>query len=126
MYNKDKIEINCEKDIPVLYNERVIEKHHSVYRNVGVISNGDYKIMLNDLGMGYSEYEGNLIYQYKLTNDVKQGIFFYIKNIRTKEIFNPYKNAKVIFSPDKISTLEIVNSLQLYQLSPPGNPGTVV
>ena len=99
---KEKID-NIKVQNDLAYNERVIEKHHSMYRNIGVISNGDYKIMLNDLGMGYSDYEGNLIYQYKLTNDVKQGIFFYIKNIRTKEIFNPYENAKVIFSPDKIS-----------------------
>ena len=95
------------------YNERIIEKHHPVYRNLGLISNEDYRVIADDLGNSCSEYKGNLIYQYKETNECKQGILFYIKSIKTKEIINPYENAKVIFAPDKVSFAKSEGKLKL-------------
>ncbi len=109
---KEKIE-NEKRLMDPGYCERVIEKHHPVFRNLWVISNDEYKIVLDDLGKGYSEYKGNLIYKFKPTSDINRGVMFYIKNVKTNEILKPYEESKVIFSPDKISYIKTDGKLKI-------------
>ena len=109
---KEKIN-NVKINLDSSYNERIIEKHHPIYRNLGIISNEDYKIIADDLGNSSSEYKGNLIYQFKETKEGKQGVLFYIKNIKNKELINPYEASKVVFAPDKISFTKVEGKLKL-------------
>ena len=74
-----------------------------------VISNENYTIAINQKGEGFSKYQDLYINRFKKTKDISQGIFFYIKNIKTKEILttnysqNDLENKKyeLSFSPDK-------------------------
>ncbi len=72
-----------------------------------VISDDDYVIAMNQKGEGFSKYKDIYINRYKKTNDYPQGIFFAIKNIRTKNIWSSLKqnqenNYKISFMPDKV------------------------
>ena len=48
-----------------------------------VISNGTYTVCTKDNGEGFSKYNNILINRFKETADYKQGILFFIKNVRT-------------------------------------------
>ena len=57
--------------------------------------------MINDFGEGVSTYKDQIINDYKVTSELKNGIFFYIRNTKTKKIMQLEKCDKVIFAPDK-------------------------
>ena len=84
------------------YAERTILKENPYIRDVHVISNENYKITIDEFGEGKSEYNGILINNYKETNEIKQGIFFYIKNIKNKRIIRAAEKSSVTFAPDKV------------------------
>ena len=77
-----------------------------------VISNENYTIAMSQKGEGFSKYKDIYINRFKQTEDYNQGIFFYIKNIKTKDIIttnyseNDLKNTsyEISFSPDKNET----------------------
>ena len=77
-----------------------------------VISNEDYTVAINQKGEGFSKYKDIYINRFKKTADYSQGIFFYIKNIKTKDIIttnysqNNLNKSKyeISFSPDKNET----------------------
>ena len=83
------------------YIEKVIEAPNPNYKSINVIANEDYKILINDFGEGVSEYKGKMINNYKETSELKNGIFFYIKNTLTKKIIKLEDCDKVIFAPDR-------------------------
>ena len=73
-----------------------------------VISSQNYVIAMNQKGEGVSKYKDIYINRFKQTEDYTQGIFFVIKNIRTKRlwssnyVFNDKKeNYQISFMPDK-------------------------
>ena len=74
-----------------------------------VISNEDYVIAMNQKGAGVSKYKDKYINRFKPTDDYPQGIFFAIKNIKTKEIWSSYyphndnkaSKYQISFMPDK-------------------------
>ena len=84
------------------YIERVIENPDKMHKNMGVIANENYQILINDLGEGVSEYKHKMINNYKETSELKQGIFFYVRNTKTKKITSLENCEKVIFAPDKV------------------------
>ena len=65
-------------------------------------------------GQGYSKFGNLLINRYKETADYEQGIFFYIKNLTTKQIWSsvPVEKGKVIFAPDVTKYLRIEGSIE--------------
>jgi len=75
-----------------------------------VISNENYVVAQNQKGQGVSKYKDIYINRFKPTDDYPQGIFFTVKNIKTKQIwssnynFNEKKenNYQISFMPDKI------------------------
>ena len=82
-----------------------------------VISNENYTVAINQKGVGFSKFNNIYINRFKPTEEVAQGIFFYIKNIKTKEILttnytqnnvdlpNDSPNSyEISFSPDKTET----------------------
>ncbi len=83
------------------YVERVIEHPNQRFKNINVIANSNYKITINDFGEGVSEYKNKMINHYKETSELKNGIFIYIRNTKTKKIIQLEKSDKVIFAPDK-------------------------
>lgn len=83
------------------YSERIIENPNRKNRNLNVISNEKYKIIIDDIGNSYSEFENVMVNNFKETSELKQGIEFCIKNARTKKIMEMRGENKVIFSPDK-------------------------
>lgn len=64
---------------------------------------------MNEKGEGVSKYEDIYINRFKATDDYGQGIFFIIKNIKTKEIWSSNyafnqkkeKNYQISFMPDR-------------------------
>lgn len=84
--------------------------------NGNVISNEDYTVAVNQKGEGFSKYKDIYINRFKPTSDYSQGIFFYVKNIKTKNIIttNYSQNDldktsyEISFSPDK-SEIKIRN-----------------
>lgn len=77
-----------------------------------VIASEDYLIAMNQKGEGVSIYKNKYINRFKSTDDYPQGIFFNIKNIKTKKIWssNYRENNKyqISFMPDKIEQ-EMIN-----------------
>ena len=74
------------------------------------ISNENYVVAMNQKGQGVSKYKDIYINRFKTTNDYPQGIFFAIKNIKTKNIwssnysFNENKETQyqISFMPDRM------------------------
>ncbi len=83
------------------YIERVIDEPEKLDLKYNVISNSDYKIVVDDFGEGYSQYKDIFINRYKPNYEIKQGIFFYVKNLKTKKIIEIGKQSKVSFTGDK-------------------------
>ncbi|MCI9063953.1 MAG: hypothetical protein HFJ17_05065 [Clostridia bacterium] len=106
-----------EKEIPEKlkyqdYENYVETSYNKIDENLirgNVISNEDYTIAINQKGQGLSKYKDIYINRFKNTNEYDQGIFFYVKNIKTKKIWgNNLQNAIVTFMPDqdKIEQIE--------------------
>ncbi len=104
---KEKVEKLKYKD----YQGYVCTTHDKIDENYitgNVISNEDYVIAINQKGEGFSKYKDIYINRFKETNDYAQGIFFIIKNIKTKKIWsssyskNKKTNYKISFMPDKV------------------------
>ena len=84
---------------------------------LNVISNEDYLVCLNKNGTGFSKYKNILINRYKRTNEYNEGIFFYFKNIKNKNIWsNIYdenlQEYKTIFTADMNQTIVINNNIK--------------
>lgn len=75
-----------------------------------VISNENYIVAQDQKGRGFSKYKDTYINRFKPTDDYSQGIFFAIKNIKTKQIWSSNyslndkkeNNYQISFMPDKI------------------------
>ena len=105
---KEKIKKIRYKDYET-YAVRTFNKINEDLNRLNVISNGEYTIVFDQKGNGYSKYKDILINRFKETSDVPQGIFFYLKNVNTNRIWTAnhmnflpkpdYYN--VSFMPDK-------------------------
>ena len=73
------------------YLEREIVKPNLKIPQINVISSNEYTVVMNAKGEGYSKYKDILINRYKKTNDIEQGIFFYIKDVKTNRIWTANK-----------------------------------
>ena len=102
------------------YVETTITKIDETLRKCNVISNEKYMICINDKGEGFSKYKDILVNKYKETKDIQQGIFFYIKNVRTNKMWKSnfdYKDAKtskyeVLFAEDKAKFIKTVDDIE--------------
>lgn len=101
------------------YTERVYTEVNNHMVNSNVISNEDYTVCVNDRGEGYSEYKNIIINKYKETDDYSQGIMFYLKNIKTQEIWTPTKmnnqtgpeKYEIHFMPDSCKYIGIKDNI---------------
>ncbi len=69
------------------YTQKEITKPITRLPQVNVLSNENYTIMTDSRGLGYSKYGDILINRYKKTEDIEQGIFFFLKNVKTNRIW---------------------------------------
>lgn len=105
---KEKIEKIKNVDYEA-YCQREYTKINQKLNPINVISSSNYTIVLDQKGKGYSMYKDILVNRFKETDEEEQGIFFYLKNIKTKRIWscaqqNYLANADkytVCFSPDR-------------------------
>ena len=111
---KEKVEKN-KTNVDSGYVEYEV-KENNLIRNINVISNEKYKITLDNSLRSVSEYDGKMINNYKETSEIKQGIFFYIKNVKNKKIIKTEENCKVIFAPDKAKFSKIENNLKIEEI----------
>ena len=93
------------------YVEREIENSDALHKKVNIIANENYKIFIDNFGNGYSEYKNKLVTEYKSTELLKQGIFFYLKS--DKRIIELEKDTKVIFAPDKVQYIKTEGNLKI-------------
>lgn len=104
---KEKIEKIHFDDYEV-YSQREYTKIDKILNKTNVISNDSYTVFMDERGRGYSKFKNILINKFKEDVGYSQGIFFYLKNIKTKRIWStanlPFLNKpdkyKIIFSPD--------------------------
>ncbi len=68
-----------------------------------VLSNGSYTVAINQKLQGFSKYEDIYINRFKVTDDYNQGIFMYIKDIDSKNIYTIGEDGtSVSFMPDQV------------------------
>lgn len=84
------------------YVRRTLLDKNALMPDVHVLSNEKYQITINEKGEGKSEYNGIMVNNYKETSNLRQGIFFYIKNIKNRKIIKPEENANVVFAPEQV------------------------
>ena len=112
---KEKIEKLKYKD----YEEHTKKTYKKIDERIitgNVISNENYVVAVNQKGQGFSKYKDIYINRHKKTDDYAQGIFFNIKNIKTKNIWssnyshnqNKENQYQISFTPDK-TMQEIIN-----------------
>lgn len=82
------------------YGGRIYTKIEENKINVNVIANDNYTICMDQNGKGFSKYKNILVNRFKQTADYEQGIFFYIKNIKSKRIWS-LARLKFLNKPDK-------------------------
>ena len=82
------------------YSESAILNPMKTDLKYNVISNENYKIVINSLGEEYSEFKNCLINRYREASELKQGINLYIKNVKTNKIINCVPN-QTVFSQDR-------------------------
>ena len=98
------------------YIERVIKNKSKIYKEYNVLSNEKYQVIFDSLGNSSSKYEEKIVNNYKNTCELNQGIFYYIKNQKSKKIIDTKQDSEVVFSPDKVRFLKRENNLKLEEI----------
>ena len=105
---KEKIEKVKNIDYET-YSVREYDKPFDKLRNINVISNEQYSVIIDQKGNGHSKYKDIVINRFKKTDEEQQGIMFFLKNIKTKRIWTsgqmnylaPADKYTAYFSPDR-------------------------
>ncbi len=74
------------------YAQRIYTKINPSVQNINVIANDEYSIIMNDKGEGYSKYKDIVVNRFKETSEDHQGIFFFIKNIKSNKVWSTFYN----------------------------------
>ncbi len=86
------------------YCQREYNKINEKTNPINVIANDNYTIVIDQNGKGYSKYKNIIINRYKETDEEEQGIFFYLRNIKTKRIWTS-SNMNYLSKPDKYNVI---------------------
>ena len=87
---------------------------------IGVISNGQYTVLMNDRGSGFSRYRNILLGRYRKISSDHYGSYLYIRNLKSDHLWcNTYAPLDVMpesyhvnFASDKISYLRVDNGIE--------------
>ena len=77
---------------------------------IGVVSNGQYTVLMNDRGSGFSRYKNIMLNRYRKISADHYGLYLYIRNLHTDKLwsatYSPLdvmpENYHVSFASDKI------------------------
>ena len=113
--DKEKVEKLKYKDYENYIENKYTKIDEKLIRG-NVISNENYTIAINQKGEGVSKYKNIYINNFKNTDDYVQGIIFFIKSIKNKNLIsssyfhnlNNENKYQITFMPDK-DKQEIVN-----------------
>ena len=95
------------------YAQRTYKKTNEILPVCNVISSDNYSIVMELNGSGYSKYKKYLINKFSPVSEEKEGIFFYLKNIKNKQVWNTNSieiNAKP--EKDEITFTEDSNTIK--------------
>ncbi|MBR3725207.1 MAG: hypothetical protein IKN11_07485 [Bacteroidales bacterium] len=87
---------------------------------IGVISNGQYTVLLNDRGSGFSRFRNIMLNRYRKISSDHYGTYLYIRNLRNDKLwsatYSPLdtmpESYHVSFASDKISYLRIDDGIE--------------
>ena len=87
---------------------------------IGVVSNGQYTVLLNDRGSGFSRYRNILINRYRKVTADHYGTYLYIRNLRNDKLWsNTYSpldvmpsQYRVSFASDKVSFMRVDDDIE--------------
>ena len=87
---------------------------------IGVVSNGQYTVLLNDRGSGFSRYRNILINRYRKVTSDHYGTYLYIRNLRNDKLWsNTYSpldvmpsQYRVSFASDKVSYMRVDDEIE--------------
>ena len=87
---------------------------------IGTISNGQYTVLLNDRGSGFSRYRNVMLNRYRKISADHYGIYLYIRNLRNDKLwsatYSPLdvmpENYHVSFASDKIVYMRVDNGIE--------------
>ena len=87
---------------------------------IGVLSNGQYTVLLNDRGSGFSRYKETMLGRYRKISADHYGSYLYIRNLRNDRLWcNTYAPLDVMpegyhvsFASDKISFLRVDKGIE--------------
>ena len=87
---------------------------------IGVISNGQYSVLLNDRGSGFSRYRNIMLNRYRKISADHYGTYLFIRNLRNDKLwsatYSPLdvmpENYHVSFASDKISYIRIDDGIE--------------
>ena len=87
---------------------------------IGVVSNGQYTVLLNDRGSGFSRYRNILINRYRKISADHYGTYLYIRNLRDDKLWcNTYSpldvmpsQYRVSFASDKVCFLRVDDDIE--------------
>ena len=116
---KEKINKIKYKDFQQ-YSKRIYSKLNTEINNCNLIASDKYSICTKENGEGFSKYKDILVNKFKQTDDYNQGIFFYLKNIKTRKVWTatPDKNItrdekfKIEFSPDMTKFVKEIDNIK--------------
>ena len=102
------------------YTQRQYSKINENLNISNVIANDKYTIIMDQFGNGYSKYKNLQVNRYKETDEAQQGIMFYIKNIRNKNIWtNTYSTIgkkpdkyNLVFAPEMDKIIRVDESIE--------------
>jgi len=95
------------------YIENYFKDNDKYNLKYNVISNEDYKIVINSELEGYSEYKNKLINRYIQNSELKQGINLYVKNIKTNRVIKLKFDENVMFSQDRCEFIATHRSIKI-------------
>lgn len=105
------------------YTERVFTKIEDEIPRWNAIANEDYTIVMNQKGESYSKYRDIYVNRFKKTADMQQGIFCFIKNIKTKRIWTTGQ-MNYLAKPDKYAINYTADSIKIDRVD--GNIATTM
>ncbi len=87
---------------------------------IGVVSNGQYTVLMNDRGSGFSRYKNILLNRYRKISSDHYGTFLYIRDLRTDRLWSATyapldvmpESYRVSFASDKLSYLRVDHDVE--------------
>ncbi len=87
---------------------------------IGVLSNGQYTVLLNDRGSGFSRYRNVMLNRYRKISADHYGIYLFVRNLKSDKLWSssyaPFdvmpEGYRVSFASDKVSYLRIDDGVE--------------